>query len=132
VHSKLIIADDKYISVGSANISDRSLMYDDEVNITVKAENKEKIRQVLSAHLRNYINTPINKIYTMFKEKRSLFEIAQIKESKLKTLKAKGRTGRYFKFVAELANPKGFSRVYKYLFNMIKKTARLIKGFFKK
>jgi len=37
IHSKLIIADDRYLSLGSANLATRALRLDTEVNLTIEA-----------------------------------------------------------------------------------------------
>lgn len=38
VHSKLLIVDDKFLTVGSANLNNRSMAFDDEANINLEAE----------------------------------------------------------------------------------------------
>lgn len=47
VHSKLLLIDDRYLSVGSANLSDRAFRLDSEVNLTFEARSDAE-----RAHLR--------------------------------------------------------------------------------
>lgn len=44
IHSKLIIVDDRYLSVGSANLAGRAMRLDTEINLTLEARNEaEKV-----------------------------------------------------------------------------------------
>lgn len=56
VHSKLMIVDDEWLTIGSANISNRSMTLDTECNLVLDAgaqqENNDDVR-VAIAHLRN-------------------------------------------------------------------------------
>ena len=52
VHSKVFAVDDELFSVGSANLSSRSMALDTECNITIEARGDERIRDAI-AHLRN-------------------------------------------------------------------------------
>jgi phospholipase D1/2 len=41
IHSKLMIVDDRFLSVGSANLTNRSLALDTELNVTVETEQRD-------------------------------------------------------------------------------------------
>ena len=48
VHSKVFAVDDELFSVGSANLSSRSMVLDTECNLTIEANGKERIRNAIS------------------------------------------------------------------------------------
>lgn len=52
IHSKLMIVDDRFITVGSANLNNRSMGLDDEANLHIESDNREKISHCI-AHIRN-------------------------------------------------------------------------------
>ncbi|MGH8808341.1 MAG: VTT domain-containing protein, partial [Noviherbaspirillum sp.] len=52
VHSKVFAADDELFSIGSANLSSRSMALDTECNLTIEARGNERIRAAI-ARLRN-------------------------------------------------------------------------------
>ncbi len=45
VHSKIIVADDDFASVGSANLSNRSMGFDTECNLSIEAQGSSRIRE---------------------------------------------------------------------------------------
>ena len=52
VHSKVMIVDDTLLSVGSANLNNRSMVLDTECNVTIDANGDARIREAI-AHWRN-------------------------------------------------------------------------------
>ncbi len=52
VHSKVFAVDDDLLSIGSANLSNRSMALDTECNITIDARGRETVRAAI-AHMRN-------------------------------------------------------------------------------
>ncbi|MBC7659799.1 MAG: VTT domain-containing protein [Chitinophagaceae bacterium] len=48
VHSKLMIVDDRFFSVGSANLNNRSMGYDTECQLTIDGTDDEKNRQAIT------------------------------------------------------------------------------------
>jgi uncharacterized membrane protein YdjX (TVP38/TMEM64 family) len=48
IHSKLLIADDEYIRIGSANLSNRSMGADTECDLAIEARGEVRIRQVIA------------------------------------------------------------------------------------
>src|SRR5688572_12986389 len=48
VHSKLMIVDDRWLRVGSANISNRSMGFDTECDLTVDANGREDVRRAIA------------------------------------------------------------------------------------
>jgi phospholipase D1/2 len=47
VHSKLLIADDELVTIGSANLNNRSMGFDTECNLAIEAAGDERIRQAI-------------------------------------------------------------------------------------
>jgi phosphatidylserine/phosphatidylglycerophosphate/cardiolipin synthase-like enzyme/uncharacterized membrane protein YdjX (TVP38/TMEM64 family) len=47
VHSKLLIVDDELVTIGSANINNRSMAYDTECNLAVEASGDDRVRQAI-------------------------------------------------------------------------------------
>ena len=52
IHSKLLIVDDEFVCVGSANVSNRSMGFDTECNLAIEAQNQPRVQAVI-AGLRN-------------------------------------------------------------------------------
>ncbi len=52
VHSKLLIVDDEFVCVGSANVSNRSMGFDTECNVAIEAAGEARVHTVIAA-LRN-------------------------------------------------------------------------------
>lgn len=48
VHSKVLVVDDDFLTVGSANLSDRSMCYDTECNIALEAAGDPRIRTLIA------------------------------------------------------------------------------------
>ncbi len=48
VHSKVLVVDDELLTLGSANLSDRSMCYDTECNIALEAAGDPRIRAVIA------------------------------------------------------------------------------------
>jgi phospholipase D1/2 len=44
VHSKLLLVDDEFLTVGSANLNNRSMGFDSECNLAIEARGEERIR----------------------------------------------------------------------------------------
>lgn len=52
VHSKLLVVDDELLTIGSANLSNRSMGFDTECNLVVEAAGEERVQRAI-AGLRN-------------------------------------------------------------------------------
>jgi phospholipase D1/2 len=48
IHSKLLIVDDEFVCVGSANVSNRSMGFDTECNLAVEARNEPGVQAVIA------------------------------------------------------------------------------------
>ncbi|MEO8132803.1 MAG: VTT domain-containing protein, partial [Betaproteobacteria bacterium] len=48
VHSKVLIVDDEFLTVGSANLSDRSLRLDTECNLAIEARGDPRLRRAIA------------------------------------------------------------------------------------
>ncbi len=49
IHSKVLIVDDDFVTIGSANLADRSLGTDAECNLVIEARGDERIRRAIAA-----------------------------------------------------------------------------------
>lgn len=49
VHSKLLIADDEFVTIGSANLNNRSMGFDSECNLAIEARGQERVRKAIRA-----------------------------------------------------------------------------------
>lgn len=49
VHSKVMIVDDEFLTVGSANLSDRSMNLDTECNLAIEARGENRVREAIVA-----------------------------------------------------------------------------------
>lgn len=47
VHSKLLIADDEFVTIGSANFNNRSMGFDTECNLAVEAAGEDRVREAI-------------------------------------------------------------------------------------
>ncbi|NRO98484.1 hypothetical protein GWC77_21405 [Paraburkholderia sp. NMBU_R16] len=88
VHSKVTIVDDRAITIGSANLNNRSMVLDTECNIAIDANGDPKVRAAI-ARWRN----------------RLLGEHLDVPEAECQ--KALGRTGRLHDAIASLARDDG-------------------------
>lgn len=73
VHSKVLIVDNRILSVGSANTTNRSLGLDTECNIAIEAENEAQSKQIALtcfALLAEHLEQPIDKVEMLFKGKK--------------------------------------------------------------
>lgn len=52
VHAKVLIVDDDFVTIGSANLNNRSMALDTECNLAIEAHNEPRLRLSI-AHLRN-------------------------------------------------------------------------------
>jgi uncharacterized membrane protein YdjX (TVP38/TMEM64 family) len=52
IHSKLLIADNQFVRIGSANVSNRSMGFDTECDLAIEADGNPAIKQAIG-HLRN-------------------------------------------------------------------------------
>lgn len=65
VHSKLMIVDDRYLTVGSANLSNRSMGFDSECNLTIHAKRPDErlaIRRTLARLLGDHTGSTITEV----------------------------------------------------------------------
>ena len=47
VHSKVLVVDDEFLTIGSANLNNRSMGFDTECNLAIEARGDERIRQAI-------------------------------------------------------------------------------------
>ena len=49
VHSKVLVVDDEFLTVGSANLSERSMAVDTECNVAIEARGDERLRALIAS-----------------------------------------------------------------------------------
>ena len=49
VHSKVLIADDEFLTIGSANLNNRSMGFDTECNLAIEARGEQRVRDAIRA-----------------------------------------------------------------------------------
>lgn len=72
VHSKVLVVDDRILSIGSANTSNRSLGLDTECNINIEAEGetrRREIAQLCYALLGEHLEQPADAVKSMIRQK---------------------------------------------------------------
>jgi phosphatidylserine/phosphatidylglycerophosphate/cardiolipin synthase-like enzyme/uncharacterized membrane protein YdjX (TVP38/TMEM64 family) len=65
LHAKLMIVDDRYLVVGSANLSNRSMGFDSECNLIVEArrtEDRLAVRRILARLLADHTGRALNRV----------------------------------------------------------------------
>jgi phosphatidylserine/phosphatidylglycerophosphate/cardiolipin synthase-like enzyme/uncharacterized membrane protein YdjX (TVP38/TMEM64 family) len=75
LHSKLLIADDRLMTLGSANLSNRSMGFDTECNLVVEAHNDETRRMILAVRnrlLAEHLGTTVEQVAERTAEHTSL------------------------------------------------------------
>lgn len=80
VHSKVFVMDDRLISVGSANLSNRSLAFDTECNLSVEAAGNalqrarcaDGIGRLRSRLLAEHLDQPLAQVMDLTRERQSL------------------------------------------------------------
>jgi phosphatidylserine/phosphatidylglycerophosphate/cardiolipin synthase-like enzyme/uncharacterized membrane protein YdjX (TVP38/TMEM64 family) len=79
VHSKIFIADDRFLRVGSANLSNRSMGLDSECDLAIDAGDDERtikaIERVRNRLLGEHLGIAADKISTTWKETNSLQKV---------------------------------------------------------
>lgn len=77
VHSKLMIIDNRYLQLGSANISNRSMRVDNECDLAISVRNKTEEKQlarILHRLLAEYLQQPTDAIEQAL-QKRTVYEL---------------------------------------------------------
>jgi phospholipase D1/2 len=81
VHAKVMIVDDRLVSVGSSNLSNRSMGLDSECDLAVEADGEPRVAKAI-AHFRNrllaeHLGSRVEEVGKALKEKRSLIETVE-------------------------------------------------------
>lgn len=89
VHSKLLVVDDEVVTIGSANLSNRSMGFDTECNLVIEAAGETRVRDAI-AGIRNrllgeHLGTDPARVGTEIKRRGSLIEA-------IEALRGPGRT----------------------------------------
>lgn len=96
VHSKLLIVDDRFLFIGSANLTNRSLFFDSEIGVTIVASACEAARsaimrfneQILAEHL-GCLSADLRHLNEA-RERASLLELIHSRQNESRTLKPLG------------------------------------------
>ncbi|MFO7812700.1 MAG: VTT domain-containing protein [Pelovirga sp.] len=76
VHSKILVVDDTLLTVGSANLSNRSMGFDTECNLALAAEGQEHVQKAISAFrnrlLAEHLGTTKERVVSSLKETGAL------------------------------------------------------------
>ncbi len=86
VHSKVLVVDDKLLTIGSANLSNRSMGFDTECNLALSAEGQSHIQRAIDSFrnrlLAEHLGTTAEKISTSLAQTGGLFKtIAALNKS---------------------------------------------------
>ena len=113
IHSKILVIDDKYLTVGSANLNNRSMALDTECDIVLFGDNKVNRRKI--AEMRNELivehsgHSP-QQIHEIFNRSHPLIEIFKFSNPKqyhLREINDKGFTKQRLKsLVRKFADPR--------------------------
>lgn len=89
LHSKLFVADDDLLTVGSANLSNRSMGFDTECNLVLEAAGDERVRRAIagvrSRLLAEHLGTEPERVSAELTRRNSLIET-------IESLRTSGRT----------------------------------------
>jgi phosphatidylserine/phosphatidylglycerophosphate/cardiolipin synthase-like enzyme/uncharacterized membrane protein YdjX (TVP38/TMEM64 family) len=76
VHSKLMVVDDRFVRIGSANLSNRSMGFDTECDLALEAGDKHEVRQAIALFrnslLAEHLGTAPAKVAAVLAETHSL------------------------------------------------------------
>ncbi len=90
LHSKMMIVDDVFLRVGSANLSNRSMGLDSECDLAIEAENAEQsdaIKAFRQRLLREHLDVSANELEEMLAEHDSLISLINSREQFPRTLR---------------------------------------------
>ena len=88
VHTKLMVIDDRYIMVGSANLNNRSMGLDTEANLTIDSSSRPEHQPAISHFLTRLLGEHLGLTHDEVDERRSRYD------SVLKTIRSRKRGGR--------------------------------------
>ena len=90
LHSKMMIVDDVFLRVGSANLSNRSMGLDSECDLAIEAENAEQsdaIKAFRQRLLSEHLDVSVDELEEMFAEHNSLISLINSREQFPRTLR---------------------------------------------
>lgn len=93
LHSKMMIVDDVFLRVGSANLSNRSMGLDSECDLAIEAENAEQsdaIKAFRQRLLSEHLDVSANELEEMLAEHDSLISLINSREQFPRTLRKVG------------------------------------------
>ena len=82
VHSKVLMVDDTLLTVGSANLNNRSMGFDTECNLALAAEGQDHVRKAISVFrnrlLAEHLGTTRDKVVAIFEQTGSLLTTVDV------------------------------------------------------
>ncbi len=91
VHSKILVVDDDWVRVGSANLSNRSMGFDTECDLTVEARGEDRVRGGIRAFrnglLAEHLGVEPETVHQALDEKQSLIQAVDRLRGRAKTLR---------------------------------------------
>ena len=90
VHSKVMVVDNKFVRVGSANMSNRSMGMDTECDVAIESngnrEHEKTIQAFCNSLLAEHLGTSTEKVFLKIQQKRSLLQAVQDLRNETRTL----------------------------------------------
>lgn len=92
VHSKLMIIDNLFLTLGSANLNYRSMLVDSEINLSIETDKKDKVSDFISqnvAHLLSeHLHIKSEDFIQLYQQKGKLLPVIEFfKDKEAKTLR---------------------------------------------
>lgn len=92
VHSKLMIIDNVFLTLGSANLNYRSMLVDSEINLSIETQKQDKLSDFISQNvihlLSEHLHIKSEEFERVYKEKARLLPVIDFfKDKNVKTLK---------------------------------------------
>lgn len=90
LHSKLLIVDDVFLRVGSANLSNRSMGLDSECDLAIEAENEEQLQAIKAFRQRllcEHLGLKNDELEALLTQHGSLIKLLDARENASRTLR---------------------------------------------
>lgn len=90
LHSKLLIVDDVFLRVGSANLSNRSMGLDSECDLAIEAENEEQLQAIKAFRQRllcEHLGLKNDELEALLTQHGSLIKLLDAREDATRTLR---------------------------------------------
>lgn len=133
LHSKLLVVDDNFITLGSANVANRSFNYDAEINISFTSDDKETMQNIMLERIAEYLQIPAKKIKESWDKHNSLIKAVEENNNqdyKLKAIEPKLNDNLLSNTASSLAldfaNPGGKKESTKVFYTLMHRVSNII------